>query len=487
MTERSVSHPRRIVGVLLLLQLGACAQSNAPTQSCTDTPSAAPNQPHLPNGISLTVQRLAVGCGVVRVSSGIPLPPGQLTAAQLSQVRVFVGGQEQRLYVEALQSTTQDGSLRSVLVQFDYPARYGAPVPGELVLGQPRETRDIAKSTGDGTAAIVLPTNPDYLISTQLVGPTLSVAATTQLSPVFQKYEDDFRSFANIHWLDEGANWEGNYYDRALIYYAWWIRTGDVEYWKRATTIALNYRKDYLEANNYNASAHWSQMEGIELHYVLTGDEASRLAVGRVADKFNLEYYMDHLSDLEAPMDNRMQARTLMALLIAWRVHAESEFNANWATLLPKALTDILASQDSSGAYRFVKIQCRYNKPFMVGLLNDALIKYHSSFNADPRILVAIRKSADYMWAKDWNSTEQAFVYLDGPCPGDDGGPKPDLNNLVVAGYGWVYRQTGNAVYRDHADKIFAGGVAKAWINGSKQFNQEYTTSYRYPAYRQLQ
>jgi hypothetical protein len=249
--------------------------------------------------------------------------------------------------------------------------------------------------------------------------------------------------------------------------------------------MAVNYRRDYLEANNYASSAHWLQIEGIELHYLLTGDEASRVAVGKVADVFNVGYYMNHLSDLSAQMDNRMQARTLMALLTAWKLHAESQYGADWATLLPKALTGILASQDAAGAYRFMQIQCGNNKPFMVGLLNDALIKYHTYFSADARIQAAIQKSDDYMWANDWNSGEQAFVYLDGHCPGDEGGPAPDLNNLVATSYGWIYRQTGNTLYRDRGDQIFGGAVAKAWINGSKQFNQQYTSSFRYLAYRQ--
>jgi hypothetical protein len=39
-------------------------------------------------------------------------------------------------------------------------------------------------------------------------------------------------------------------------------------------------------------------------------------------------------------------------------------------------------------------------------------------------------------------------------------------------------------VYRDRGDQIFAGGVAGAYLAGTKQFNEQYTASYRYPAYR---
>ena len=152
-------------------------------------------------------------------------------------------------------------------------------------------------------------------------------------------------------------------------------------------------------------------------------------------------------------------------------------------------MTRILASQAPSGAYLFTRPdnQCGYNKPFMVGLLNDAFIKYYTHFSPDPRIPGAIQRSIDYMWVNDWRAGPRAFVYLGGPCPGHDEGqaPSPDLNNLVVNGFGWTYQQTGNTLYRDRAEQIFAGGVAGAWLNGSKQFNENYTTSFRYLAYRE--
>jgi hypothetical protein len=336
-------------------------------------------------------------------------------------------------------------------------------------------------------AAIVLPTDPDYLVGTQLVGPTITVTSASQLSAPFQKYEADFEKHANTHWNQTGATWTENYYDRALIYYAWWVRSANVEYWKRATALALSYRTGYLEPENYRIAAHWAQIEGLELHYLLTGDEKSRYAVGRIGDEFNAPYYMENLGKLDGVMENRIQARTLMALLTAWKVNAASQEGSAWATLLPGVLDAILSSQDYRGAYRFTRQdnQCGHNKPFMVGLLNDALIEYYTEFRADPRIPTAIRKSVDYMWANDWDDAAQSFVYLDGPCNGDGVAPAPDLNNLIVNGFGWVYRRTGDRAYLDRAERIFAGAVAKAWLEGSKQFNQQYASSFRYLAYRE--
>ena len=60
----------------------------------------------------------------------------------------------------------------------------------------------------------------------------------------------------------------------------------------------------------------------------------------------------------------------------------------------------------------------------------------------------------------------------------------PELNNLIVNGYAWVYAQTGDVSYRTKADAIFAGGVRHSFLYGSKQFTQQYSVGYRYFAYR---
>lgn len=459
----------------------------APVADACDSNYVVPPQPPLAGGIDVIVHRRGTACGSIVVSSAIPLQPGALTSAQTSLVRLFVGSQEQALYVETLQGRHADGSLRTILVQFNYTLAAGKPVPGQLVLGEPRGTTDIAKPTVSRTnpVAVVLPTNPDYLVGTLIVGPTLTMQAASQISTTVQTYQSNFSTYADKLWNSEGAAWQGNYYDRALIYYAWWARSGKVDYWRRGTAHAHAYRRDYLEANNYQTSAHWSQIEGVELHYLLTGDAASRTAVGRVGDVFNVEYYMANLGNLKAEMDNRIQSRTLTAFLAAWRISAPTQTGSVWSTLLPVALDKILSSQDAEGAYRFVQVQCGHNKPWMVGLLNDAFIKYYTYFSADSRIPASIQKANDYMWANSWDATSRNFEYLDGPCPGDDGGPMPDLNNLIVNGFAWTYQRTGNAVYRDRADQIFAGAVANDWLEGSKQFNQHYTSSYRYLGYRQ--
>ena len=52
--------------------------------------------------------------------------------------------------------------------------------------------------------------------------------------------------------------------------------------------------------------------------------------------------------------------------------------------------------------------------------------------------------------------------------------------------YGWVYQQTGAQIYRDEGDELFNYGVAGAWLDGGKQFSQNYRWSQKYVEWRIL-
>ncbi|WP_414475753.1 hypothetical protein [Microvirga sp. M2] len=316
-------------------------------------------------------------------------------------------------------------------------------------------------------------------------GPALSVQETTILGEPFQRYENRFRVFAERHWRSDGHAWDAaNYYDRAKIFYVWWARTGDDTLLKRAGDLAVDYRTNYLEANDYGTSAHWSQIAGVALHYLATGDEASRTAVGRVADTFAQPYYSDNVGNVKAEMDQRIQARTLESFLYAKQINAPSAAGNNWDKLLTSSLDKILSAQAADGAWHFSNSDGAV-VPFMAGMLNDTLIDYYTNYKADARIPAAIKKSVDYLWSHTWDEKSQSFNYIEFNAKGEVKEPAPDLNNMIVDGFGFVYKMTGDATYKERGDKIFAGGVNGAWLEGSKQFNQQYTTSYRYASLRE--
>jgi hypothetical protein len=124
-----------------------------------------------------------------------------------------------------------------------------------------------------------------------------------------------------------------------------------------------------------------------------------------------------------------------------------------------------------------------YIQPFMVGLTAQSLIRYWG-VTRDPRVLPAVKTALDAIWERAWVPTDHAFWYdnwVPDPTysfPAKAGAP--DLNLLIAPAFAWVYRQTGDVTYRDRGDQIFAGGVKGAWLDGSKQFNQNYMLSFDY-------
>ncbi|HSA55997.1 MAG TPA: hypothetical protein VLE53_09845 [Gemmatimonadaceae bacterium] len=330
-------------------------------------------------------------------------------------------------------------------------------------------------------------------------GPIPDAATAARAGSAARRYETDFVRHDDRQWAQCGARWDCiNYYDRALIYYVWWQRTGSPKYRIRADQVALNYRRAYLEPGDFGIAHHWSMSDGVALHYLATGDSASLVAVGKVADNFSYLVTADASGYIGNPakMDNRIQAYALKALLAAYRLDARSvgirryglPGGYDWPTVLRTALDKILGTRDADGQWRGAKCgpRGRATHPFAIGLLYDALIRYYELFEADPRIPEAIQRSADVLWREDWLANANAFKYVGMACPGE-GGPRPaaDLNNMIVNAYGWLYKQTGNPLYRQQADRIFAGGVnAGAVSNGPKWFNQNYTSSYRYLVWR---
>lgn len=346
-----------------------------------------------------------------------------------------------------------------------------------------------------------------------LIGSLPSSSAVQALGGVFARYESDFATYDEPQWAACGPKWDCiDYYDRAAIYYARWKRTGNSKYLDRANQVAVNFRTRYVEDSNYGIAHNWAMMDGVALHYLLTGDPASLTAVGKVADSFAWlmtggRDYIGYVADRER-MDNRIQAYYLKTLLLAHLLKAPSvgvpEMSLpgrnDYAALLRSGLDAILATRDPDGQWRGARCggAGRASHPFTVGLLYDALIRYYTLFEADPRIPQAIKGSGEVMWRDDWvpagvrypnpyNRSETltspgAFKYVGVDCP-DEGpaSPSSDLNQMIVNGYAFVGKVLGDATFSRRADEIFAGGVNGRGVTaGIKQFNQQYTGSMYY-------
>jgi uncharacterized protein YjdB len=351
---------------------------------------------------------------------------------------------------------------------------------------------------GSATVSVTAPTSPtpttppaNFVES--ILGPLASTTTIAGLGGVWAQYERDFPTYDEAQWTQCGPRWDCiDYYDRAEIYYAWWKRTGDPKYLDRAGKTALDYRVNYLEANNYGIAHHWAMTDGVALHYLATGDLKSQVAVARMGENFAWQVNGDPSGYFTTPTDLRINAYAIKTLLDAWLIKAPSDGRntagwpavPDWAPVLRSALTKILSLRDADGQWRTAKCTDgrRVSHPFTVGLLYDALVRYYQLFEADPRIPAAIKQSGDVMWRDDWIATSGAFKYVGESC-GSEGtaSPAADLNQLIVNGYAFVGKTMNDGTFNQRADQIFAGGVNGRGVTGdAKHFNQQYTSSYRY-------
>ena len=468
-----------------------------PASGLADTAAIAILPPSA-SSIALSVKRWSPGSGMVLVSNGIPLPPGALFASGLGGVRLFVAGAEQSIHVEALAGTHRDGSLRSILVQFNYNLDDVVSWSGQLDLTGGRTRPDLARVVPSGNPdATALPSSADYLVSTNLAGPMITVARarTLTLPASVASEEADFPVIGGQIWSNYGPAYQRGIavYDHAFTHYQYWFRSGDPVWWKRATAMAMSYRA-YADPLGKLIAPWMVNSESLVLHYWLTGDEGSRNEVGVMANAM-LEACRGPQYDNPSNTywiggtlgDDRMRARCLMSAIDANLVVAPltgSQFGGYTSRTKPtEALNDLLPTQASSGAFGGT-FYYGGQKNYMVGMLVTAITRYYDEIQPDARIPEVVRKAADYLWTTQWVADSLGFKYISNNLNLNEGTtkPEPGLNGLVLPLFSWYYRFSGNALYRDRADALILGlrRRQRDWIGFPMQFDQAY---YRFGNY----
>jgi hypothetical protein len=492
-----------VEGVVATHNMSVGAVTTNPGGTTPIGPVLTPLPPSSPTSVTAAVVRFDGGSGQTVASSGVPLMPGALRAGQEGFVHVFVGGVEQPAHVAALSGTHADGSLRAVLVQVRATLATGQTLPARVeITTTARSATNTLTSRLAAAAAVpaaaLLPADPVYLVSTDIVGATTTAAAASSLGGAFAKTETDFAQWSDYHWNLTSDAWGENYYDRALIYFAQWARTGNPTYWYRGARQALSYRRDYLEANNYGASPHWAQLEGLEKHYLLTGDDASRYAVAMTADVIWRVWAYGFTQNNDYA-DARIYGRVVLGQLLALRLagHPSAEISS-FGNVAPSysARLDFLISTAArwqtpdgaaAGRWNSGPLFCGGQYNFMAGILHNALVKTHTYYASPMQqatIVTLVRRGVEYMWNTQWTAG-QGFNYGDIPnCDSGGAYPAPDLTGLIVAPFSWLAKQTGNAAFRTNGDAVYAQSNAGAALHGSKQFNQAYSSSWQYLGYR---
>jgi hypothetical protein len=486
--------------------------------------------------IPLRLHRLDGSTGSVRVSSGVLLQPGQLLASGIGAVSVTVGNTEVPAYVEALHGRHPDGSVVSVLIQFN--ADPTTQPEATLRLGTAPQQPRLAKQTVDFRpgatlsnvkekgypAVFAVPPVSHMTVAFEMFGPTISVAEAHAMGGAYSTFETDFVEWSKRKWdqYDAGRAIGANFYDRGYHHFGWAHRAGDPEFFRRGAAYTFNYRLHYYEANAYAiANEHMWMIEGMALHYWLTGDEESRNAVRRLAGRAygtnGDSWNWTRMRMCNYKGEARPVARALSAMTWAQRLgYRDTDWRA--ATL---GYVDLIANSAQWGRdpanYRFgawifthpdyptgAGCSVEYVSNFMNAMILDALITVYDHIHPDPRIPGMIKRNLDYLRKTQWRGSEgngaqlvngersPSFNYYDVHLAGSGGpGASVDLNGFYVHVFAWYGRFSGDQTYWNIAQQTFEtlsknpkDGKSAPWLTGEKQFNETYQKAWQIGGYR---
>ncbi len=277
----------------------------------------------------------------------------------------------------------------------------------------------------------------------------------------------------------EGFVW---YYDGTRNYYQIADYTKDPKWLSCARALDAFYQ-NYVLTNNGNIQGWRVFPLGLSMSYMRNGIAADKAAV------------LALLNNGHANFSN-------VALVIDWMLSREISYG-----LETHLIAESLGNPRNPNFQNVVEVlfghfdqwfltqNAPYAQPFMVALAAEAMIDYFDA-TGDTRVPPLLKLAADQLWEVSWDPRSRSFWYYSNSgtpsspvCSSEsDTNPckmaSPDLNLLIVPLYGWVYRHTGLRKYRDQGDVIFKSGVSGAYLEGGKQFSQNYRWGGKYVEWR---
>jgi hypothetical protein len=296
---------------------------------------------------------------------------------------------------------------------------------------------------------------------------------------------------AQVAGTTEDERLGSTYYDATRVYEQIADFTGQAG-WEDCAEKAKAIYRGYVLRNQGKVPGYWNFTSGFRMDWDRNGDALSKQA-GILLSQ-NAAFCSDF-----TPLDYTASTHTSreVAYCVLSYVNAEAlgqPRRTRLATLVDQALGHIdkwFVSKTSRAPNPFTLVPQAagqyYVQPFMVGLTMQALIRYWDATH-DPRVQPAVKVALDWLWTHAWVSGDRAFWYENWTSDPSKAFPaKPgaaDLNLLIAPAFAWMYQQTGDDTYRDRGDQVFAGGVRGAWLDGPKQFNQNYMWSFDYVKWR---
>jgi len=247
-------------------QVTATQQGGSLAGNAAVTVSAPP--PPSGNGIVLTAHRLASGSGATVVSAGVPLAVGQLQAGAVAGVGLWRDGTEVPASIVALEGRYADGSVISLLVQYDAGTMTkGTSVGGyELRLTGSSVAR-VAQNTGairdvpDGVWAL-----PPAHFKQRVAAVWGPLVPLSEATGNWAAMDADWAAAANRRWEVCGEQVTGtetgvspnvehfsSKYDQPKQRIIYWARGGDIKNFERGlrqAAVARNYQQGWQQWNN---------------------------------------------------------------------------------------------------------------------------------------------------------------------------------------------------------------------------------------------
>lgn len=493
-----------------------------------------------PTSVALTFSRLLAGTESTLVAIPCVFPPALVpTVGDLARVKIFISGVEKNIAIQALDGLHPDGSLRAARAICIHTLTNGVWVAGEMRVGELRGTADIAMvpvsamsrflfdESRDGTGAYVgitttqreaptgwgfpdgvgLPSSAAYLISCNLVDPTVTSADATALGGAYAALETQISSYSDQYWTAFGTNTYSTYgtaspsqvdwtllhnqYDRAFEHYVMWVRTADPKYFQRACAYTWFFQAIYgRKGQEGQFNEHFQGPEGAMLHYWTTGDPLSKEYVVQAATR-RYELWMQIQSagrrlgergtEAAPAEDPRITGQVINLCRCAWELGDTSQ---SWAVRLRDLLDRVDGVNLSLGASPARRTtvtpasytgswiigadtpqNCSISTNFMLGFLGRAITRYKERFESDSRIDGIVQGFADFLKTQYRDpanasymvggvtlgptafpgETSKSYNYLSAnSCPSEGGaGISVDLNDMFCGLYAYVAKALG--------------------------------------------
>jgi hypothetical protein len=431
------------------------------------------------------------------VSNAVPFDVGVLRDAR--NVRILTSGTEVPVATRVLATWPADGSVRSLLVQFDSPSSGSYTIQ----VGSPRTTvdRPFAAVTWDlPTRVMTLP--PAYLSQARIFWEQTPLGQSG--FPDWERKQlDSYYRIATVG--TASCVRDDHYYDAITTTYQLYARTGNLTHLVTARRWALHHRRDqiYLSGTSvghprcsggYLNNTRYTFPQGLIQDYFMFGDEEARNVSGIVVDNFYMAsewaWWFYKAPNTRGFWTEREPAFALQGVL----AHYEATGDTRYLDFVRSKIASLHRMQSENGRRAWVHNLYDHDpsegcatsdygsSPWMSGLLLEAVIKFH-------KITGETIARESILWAVDdlraryvatGAHAGRSFIYL-GCSAYRDGAP--DLDNLISHAFGYAYRLTGDDAYRTFGTALFNTAVQYGVTASHKHYNQQFRSSGYFPAY----